>query len=140
MRIVLDTNVLISGLISPGGPPAKIVDLWAQGAVQVVVSPAILTEYFGVLLRPKFDAAGTSGARREVLERLMSLPNTVVVVPENRVACINEDPDDDRFLECATAGSVDCLVSGDEHLLALASFEGIPIMNPREFASRRETA
>ncbi len=133
MRVVLDTNVLVSGLMSASGPPAEAVDLWVEGAVQVVVSPPVIGEYLGVFLRPKFEATGTVGARQEVLERLMNLPNTLVIVPERRVTCVTEDPSDDRFLECARDGSVDCVVSGDEHLLTLGFFEGIPIVNPRRF-------
>lgn len=133
MRVVLDTNVLISGLISAGGPPSLIVDLWTEGKVQIVVSAALLTEYFGVFLRPKFTAAGPPRSRQEILERLIGLPNTLVVVPEDRVTCIIDDPDDDRFLECAIAGVADCIVSGDEHLLGLGVFRGIPIVSPREF-------
>ncbi|MEX0974523.1 MAG: PIN domain-containing protein [Bacillota bacterium] len=68
-----------------------------------------------------------------ILERLIGLPNTLVVVPEDRVTCIIDDPDDDRFLECAIAGVVDCIVSGDEHLLGLGVFRGISIVSPREF-------
>jgi putative PIN family toxin of toxin-antitoxin system len=133
MRIVLDTNVLISGLISASDPSARAVDLWVEGAVQVVVSPPIVSEHFGVFLRPKFEATGTVGGRQEVLERLISLPNTLVIVPEGRVICVGEDPSDDRFLECAKAGRAGYIVSGDEHLLSLGVFEGIPIVNPGRF-------
>jgi putative PIN family toxin of toxin-antitoxin system len=131
MRVVLDTNVLISGLISASGPPAKAVDLWVEGTIQVVVSPPIVSEYFGVFLRPKFEATGPVGGRQEVLERLISLPNTLVIVPEGRVICVGEDPSDDRFLECAKTGAADYIVSGDEHLLSLGVFEGIPIVSRR---------
>ena len=92
-----------------------------------------MLQHFGVFLRPRFEATGTVGGRREVLERLISLPNTVVIVPEGRVICVGEDPSDDRFLECAKAGGAGYIVSGDEHLLSLGVFEGIPIVNPRRF-------
>ena len=133
MRVVVDTNVLISGLISGSGPPAGLVDLWVEGAIQVAVSPLIISEYFGVFLRPKFEATGSVGARQQVLERLIVLPNTLVIVPETRVACISEDPSDDRFLECAKVARADLIVSGDEHLMALSLFQGISIVNPRRF-------
>lgn len=139
MRVVVDTNVLISGLISAIGPPAKIVDLWIEGVVQVAVSPPIISEYFGVFLRPRFEGIGSASARQETLERLIGLPNTVAVVPETRVAWVGEDPSDDRFLECAKAARADLIVSGDEHLLALSAFEGISIVNPRRFMEMMNT-
>lgn len=139
MRVVVDTNVLISGLISPSGPPARVVDLWIEGVVQVAVSPPIISEYLGVFLRPKFEGIGSASARQETIERLVGLPNTVVVVPETRVVCVGEDPSDDRFLECAKAARADPIVSGDEHLLALGVFEGTSIVNPRRFMEMMST-
>lgn len=133
MRVVVDTNVLISGLISALGPPAIVVDGWIEGTFEVAVSPPIITEYLGVFLRPKFDGTGPFEARRETIEQLIALPNTVVVVPEARSLRVSEDPSDDRFLECAKSAHADLIISGDEHLLALDIFEGTPIVNPRRF-------
>ena len=133
MRVVVDTNVLLSGLMSPGSPPAEIVDLWIEGVVEVAVSSPIISEYLGVLLRPRFEKIGSTAVRRETIQRLIDLPNTLVVVPGVRVSCVSEDPSDNRFLECAKEAHADFIVSGDEHLLAIETYNGIRILSPRQF-------
>ncbi|MGE5579561.1 MAG: putative toxin-antitoxin system toxin component, PIN family [Bacillota bacterium] len=133
MRVVVDTNVLISGLISALGPPAIVVDAWLEGTFEVAVSPPIITEYLAVFLRPKFDGAGSPDVRRETVEQMIALPNTIVVVPEARSSRISEDPSDNQLPDCAKSAGADLIVSGDQHLLSLGIFEGIPIMNPRQF-------
>lgn len=132
MRVVIDTNVLISGLISASGPPARVLDLWVEGAIQVAVSPPIISEYLGVFLRPKFEGAGSVAIRQETVQRMIDLPNTVLVLPSIRLAVIQEDQSDNRFLECAKTGQADWIISGDEHLLALGAFESIRIVTPRQ--------
>ncbi len=133
MKVALDTNVVISGLFAPGGPPGEIIDLWADGKIEVVVSPAAITEYMEVFLRPKFAKAGTKEERQRVLEGFITLPNTILVVPDIEVDTIISDPNDNRFLECARAGETNYLISGDRHLLALGEYEGIPIITPGHF-------
>lgn len=133
MRVVIDTNVLISGLISPGGSPAKVVDSWIEGVVEVAVSSPIVSEYLGALLRPRFERIGSTVDRQEAIERHIGLPNTMIVVPGVRVSCVSQDQSDDRFLECAKAARSDLIISGDDHLLALGAFDGIPIVNARRF-------
>ncbi|WP_338834082.1 hypothetical protein MHLNE_04500 [Moorella humiferrea] len=133
MKVVLDTNVVISGLLAPVGPPGKIVDLWADGKIEVVVSPAVITEYMGVFLRPKFVIVGTVEERQQLLEGFINLDNTILVLPDVEVNAINADPSDNRFLECAKTGETNSLISGDSHLLALGEYEGIPIITPGQF-------
>ncbi|MCL6479791.1 MAG: putative toxin-antitoxin system toxin component, PIN family [Peptococcaceae bacterium] len=60
MKIVLDTNIVISGLLIPNGPPGRIVDLWVDNRLKVVLCQALIKEYFAVLLRPKFKKVGNS--------------------------------------------------------------------------------
>jgi putative PIN family toxin of toxin-antitoxin system len=133
MRIVLDTNVVISGFLSRGGPPATLIDLWAEGRVTVVVSQPLLEEYIGVLARPKFDRTGPAEERLHLLEELIALDNTDLVFPKERVTVIEEDPADNLVLECAAAGRPDYIVSGDDHLLRLGKFGEIPVVTPRQF-------
>ncbi|MEW8959264.1 MAG: putative toxin-antitoxin system toxin component, PIN family [Moorella sp. (in: firmicutes)] len=133
MKVVLDTNVVISGMLAPVGPPGKIVDLWADGKIEVVVSPAVITEYMGVFLRPKFAKVGTVEERQQLLEGFINLENTILVLPDVEVNAINADPSDNRFLECAKTGETNSLISGDSHLLALEEYEGIPIITPGQF-------
>lgn len=133
MKVVLDTNVVISGLLVPVGPPGKIIDLWADGKIDVVVSPAVITEYMEVFLRPKFAKAGTVEERQQLLEGFINLANTILVFPDIEIDIINADPSDNRFLECARTGETDCIISGDSHLLALKEYEEIPIITPGQF-------
>ncbi|WP_338827682.1 putative toxin-antitoxin system toxin component, PIN family [Neomoorella thermoacetica] len=133
MKVVLDTNVVISGLLVPVGPPGRIIDLWADGKIDVVVSPAVITEYMEVFLRPKFAKAGTMEERQQLLEGFINLTNTILVLPDIEIDIINADPSDNRFLECARTGETDCIISGDSHLLALKEYEEIPIITPGQF-------
>ncbi|OIQ53970.1 PIN domain protein [Moorella thermoacetica] len=135
MKVVLDTNVVISGLLVPVRPPGKIIDLWADGKIDVVVSPAVITEYMEVFLRPKFAKAGTMEERQQLLEGFINLANTILVLPDIEIDIINADPSDNRFLECARTGETDCIISGDSHLLALKEkeYEEIPIITPGQF-------
>ncbi|OIQ60430.1 putative toxin-antitoxin system toxin component, PIN family [Neomoorella thermoacetica] len=133
MKVVLDTNVVISGLLVPEGPPGRIIDLWADGKIDVVVSPAVITEYMEVFLRPKFAKADTMEERQQLLEGFINLANTILVLPDIEIDIINADPSDNRFLECARTGETDCIISGDSHLLALKEYEEIPIITPGQF-------
>ncbi|NHM28200.1 putative toxin-antitoxin system toxin component, PIN family [Desulfofundulus sp. TPOSR] len=133
MRVVLDTNVVISGILIPNGPPGMIVDFWAKGKLTVVISQSLLEEYLEVLLRPRFNKVGTINERQGILEQFLDLENTVLVSPDFQLNVIENDPDDNRVLECALEGGVQYIVSGDEHLLALKEFQGIIIVSPAEF-------
>ena len=133
MKIVLDTNVVISGFLIPAGPPGIIVDLWAEGRVTVVVSQALIEEYFDVLLRPKFKRVGSIIERQDILMELLDMENTIFVYPSIRLNVIEDDPEDNRLLECAVEGGVQYIVSGNDHLLALKEFQGIAIISPAEF-------
>ena len=128
MRIVLDTNVLISGIFF-AGPPYQILEAWRDGTLQILVSPAILEEYRRVMneLVSQFEAINL-----DPFLDLLTLRSEIVLAPlMPRV--IKEDPSDDKFLECAVAGKAACIVSGDKHLLKLSEFRGIRILTPRHF-------
>jgi len=116
MRVVLDTNVLVSLVL--GGILGILADYWDNNRFRVVVTTAIMAEYATVLARPKF------GLPREF------------VVPAETIEIITIDPKDNMFLECAVAGQVDLIVSGDPHLNALKTFRGISILTPRDFLKR----
>lgn len=127
-RVVLDTNVYLSAVLF-GGPPEAIVALARSRALLLVVSAPILAELTRVL-RAKFDWTATQA--REAVQEIRSL--AVVVRPRERVRVIAADEPDNRVLECAVAGSVQAIVTGDlHHLRPLESFRGIPILTPREF-------
>jgi putative PIN family toxin of toxin-antitoxin system len=136
MRVVLDTNVIISGLLFSGGPPGKVLDLWIDDRILVVLSQELIEECLEVISRPKFKRAGTPFERQELLINLFEIGGTVFVNPKHSLDVIKDDPDDNRFLECAVEGRAEYIVSGDDHLLALREYQGIPIVSPADFLQR----
>ncbi|MBM7855103.1 putative PIN family toxin of toxin-antitoxin system [Desulfohalotomaculum tongense] len=136
MKVVIDTNVLISGLISSKSHPAQILDLWMSNCIIVCITAEIVEEYISVLLRPKFKGIGSPQERYEIISGLVELEHTSVVNPDFRIKAIVEDPDDNIFLECALEAKAEVIISGDEHLLNLKEFEGIKILKPIEFLSK----
>ena len=128
MKIVLDTNVFISGIFF-SGPPSKILKAWRDSKIQIILSPDILFEYQRVAeeLSSKFPLVDIEG----IIELLMihgELFETNDISVE-----ICEDPDDNKFIECAIAAGTKIIVSGDKHLLKISGFKGITVLNPREF-------
>jgi putative PIN family toxin of toxin-antitoxin system len=108
IRVVLDTNIVVSALLQPLGPPAQVLVLAISGALQLCVSGPVYAEYEEVISRPRFHrtAEVISGALRAVRE------NSLWVRPTETVrAC--SDPDDDIFLECAQAAEAAYLVTGN---------------------------
>jgi putative PIN family toxin of toxin-antitoxin system len=128
LRVVLDTNVLISAFVFPGGTPETVYRLALEGRITLVTSPALLAE-FGRVTAAKFGWEPIP--IREAVGQLSRI--AVVTRPTHRIAVVLDDPDDDRVLEAARAGSADAIVSGDRHLLRLEPWSGIPIMSPAAF-------
>lgn len=136
MKVVLDTNVIVSGILVPDGPPGMIVDLWAKGELTVVVSQLLIEEYLEVLLRPKFQKVGTVAERQALLREFLQLDNTVFVYPGLQINVIEDDPEDNHVLECAAEGEVQYIISGDDHLSSVKEFRGIIILTPADFLRR----
>jgi putative PIN family toxin of toxin-antitoxin system len=133
MRAVLDTNVLISSVISTG-VPHEIVVKGFNNEFQIVVSVATLTEFRDTLLKypDKFHMD-----EQDVQQGVETIRYFAEFVdPDEEITVVEDDPDDDKFLEAAVAGNVDFIVSGDRHLLDLNSFQGIDIVEPRAFYER----
>lgn len=133
MRAVIDTNVLISGIISKKSYPAKIINYWILNKFDPVVSPEIVEEYAEVLTRDKFSDLGTVSMRLDFLNKLLSLDWVLLVHPNQKLNIIKEDPKDNIFLECAVEGECKFIVSGDHHLLQLGEYESIRIITAEEF-------
>jgi len=125
-KIVLDTNIIISSFF--GGNPAKILNLFEDELITVIISTDIFSEFKRVLLR-QFENCS------EVLTILkLFLEKAELVTPKITVSIIEADPSDNKFLECALAGKADFIISGDQkHLLPLKSFQNIPILSPKQF-------
>jgi len=131
VRIVLDTNVLISGIFFTG-PPYQILKAWRDGKVQVVLSSEIIYEYYRVsnLLKKQFP-----GIDAEPILNMIAANSDLVQAPAlPEQVC--DDPDDDKFLACALAGEAKVIVSGDKHLLALSGYRGIAIIRPAKFVDK----
>ncbi|MDI6616702.1 MAG: putative toxin-antitoxin system toxin component, PIN family [Syntrophaceae bacterium] len=131
MKVILDTNVFISGIFFTG-PPAQILTAWKNQSLQIVLSSQILDEYQRV--------AGILSSRFPLID-ISPIIDLVIIHGQfiDTQGCdisICEDPDDNKFLECAVAGACNTIVSGDKHLLRLAGHEGIAILSPRDFVTR----
>ena len=133
MKVVVDTNLVVSRALVSRGIPAQILAAWRGQAFEILVSEPILAEYQRVLgytrLRAKhlWDDAQIAETIAEFREF------ATLVTPTRPIAAVADDPDDDKFLECAVEGGADVIVSGDPHLLRLREFEGIPISSPADF-------
>jgi len=130
MRAVLDTNVLISGVISTG-VPHEILVRGFEGEFQIVVSVETLAEFRETLLKYPERFQLDEPAIQQEVETIRYFAE--FVEPDKDITAVEDDPDDDKFLEAALAGNVDYVVSGDQHLLSLDSFREIPIVEPRTF-------
>lgn len=125
MRIVCDTNVILSGVLF-GGHCRTILRLVSEGCLEGFTSTALLAELEGVLLRPKFRLTV-----REIEAILDLVRQTfVLVLPGETVAVVADDPDDDAVLEAAIAADAEVVVSGDKHLLDLGTFRDKRIIPP----------
>ena len=130
LRIVLDTNVIISGILF-GGIPRSILDMLISGKHDFFLSMAIIEEIREVLNRPKFGF--DNGNALMVVEELHSL--CTIVKPVKSIKFIIDDPADNKILECAVAANAEIIISGDSHLLSVGSYKGIKILSPRQLIS-----
>lgn len=131
-RVVIDTNVFISGLLSGSSTPARVVERVLEQD-QLLVSTDTLRELMAKMLSPKFDRYVSRERREALLDRLA--PNVEMVEIVQRIQA-SRDPKDDKFLEVAINGGAHVLVSGDGDLLTLHPFRGTDILTPAAFMSR----
>jgi putative PIN family toxin of toxin-antitoxin system len=135
MRAVIDTGVLVSALIKPGGATGEVLYALRDGRLTVIYSTDTLVEIIDVLGRPAFRA------KYHIMpEDITALVNLIrlrgeLVTPQKKISACR-DPKDNKFLEAALAGEADCIVSGDADLLALTPFEDIPILRPAEILAK----
>ncbi|MFA5861801.1 MAG: putative toxin-antitoxin system toxin component, PIN family [Candidatus Thermoplasmatota archaeon] len=134
VRVVADTNILVSAVIA-AGKPRVFLQRCIAGDVTLVTSPFILGEFAEVLQRPKFKMGA-----EEVRRALTALAETAEIIePRSTFRVVHDDPDDDAVLHVAHDGHADFIVSGDKHLLDLKEFEGRPILTVAEFLAREDT-
>lgn len=130
LRVVLDTNLLVSYLLTQGKTISRIIDYWEQGDIIVLVSPLIVEELAEVIVRPRL-----SQHMKADPEALINLIATEAEYTSGELALpgTSRDPKDDKFLACAVEGKADYLVTGDADLLNLGSIQGIPIVRAFDF-------
>lgn len=131
MRIILDTNVFVSGIFF-SGPPYEILDAWRRGRLTLVVSPEILSEYdrVGWELASEFPYVDLAPA----LELLAFKAKVVKATHLTEQVC--SDPDDDKFLACAIASGTKIISTGDKALRKTTGYAGIEVLSPREFIDK----
>ena len=131
MKIILDTNVFISGIFL-GGPPSQILKAWGDRKIQIILTEEILEEYRRVAheLSSKFPSV-------EILPiiEMITIHGQFVDTQDVDID-VCEDPDDNKFIECAIAGNCPIIVSGDNHLLQLTGYSGILVFKPRNFVEK----
>ena len=127
-RVVLDTNVVVSGLLFPGSVPAKAL-LKAQMGI-VLASEAIRLDLLSVLARKRFDRYYSLEIRQKLAAQFV-IATVEVAIPAPIRVC--RDPRDDKFLEAAVQGRADAIITGDLDLLTLDPFHGIRILTPAAF-------
>lgn len=131
MKVVIDTNVLVSTLLF-GGIPGRFVDLWKNSGIAPLVSADIMAEYLRVLAYSKFRLTG-----EEINHLLMHeiLPWFETVAAPEGARFVSADPADDKFIWCAMAGGAEWIISGDDHLLACANCP-VSVLTPAAFLEK----
>jgi putative PIN family toxin of toxin-antitoxin system len=137
LKVVLDTNIFVSSLLVKVGLPAQILNAWRERKFILAVSPSIIAEIHATLsythIRRKYEVS------KEEIEKLITLleQDSLLVHSNTKIIdTIAKDPSDDKVLACATEAKADLIVSGDQHLLDLGTYQGIPILTARQFIER----
>lgn len=133
MRVILDTNIIVSGLISPHGPPARIIVHWLDEDFILLYTPDMLVELEDVL-----DRAWLKEKMAHVPDRIDEFLDAITMLGElvmgyANVAGAVRDPFDEMFLACAVLGHAGYIVTGDKDLLTLVKYKSTRIMSPSQF-------
>lgn len=138
VRIVLDTNVIVSGFISPSGPPAKLLAAWLDGDFWLVTSDFQLDELGRVLMYDRLRERVSSGQAEDFLRNIPARSD--VIGDKLPDIDLSSDPDDNRILATAVAGNADLIVSGDKNdMISLGRVGGIVIVTAGEALNRLST-
>lgn len=128
MRVVLDTNVFISGIFWSGNYCSQLIDKWKNKEIELVISLEIVEELVETLRNFKIPMP------EETIEewKNLILKNSVLIQPSSKLDVIKEDPKDNKFIETAVDGKADFIISQDKHLLNLKEYKGIKLLKPEE--------
>jgi len=132
VRVVIDTNVFVSGLMKSDTPPSNVVDLFIEDKINLIISEEVFSEYIEVLLRPELKV------KKDNIIRLISILilKAEIIKVKTKLDIIERDPSDNKFLECALDGKVNYIIIGDKHLLELEEYKNIKIVNPKDFINK----
>jgi putative PIN family toxin of toxin-antitoxin system len=133
VRTVLDTNVLVSGLVAKGGAPRQVLDAWLEGQYILVTSLYLVEELAHVLSYPRIAKRLHLGEEELVVVMAALLSKAEVTPGHLHLPGVTRDPKDDAVVACAKEGEADYIVSGDQDLLVLGKYEGIRVITPRQF-------
>lgn len=131
MRVVIDTNIFVSSFF--GGKPRKVIDLWRKGRITLCLSKAILDEYVEVLQRMGLE---DEKELAELLSLFASGFNMVFTTKTPKIKVVEDDPGDDKFIECAVALKARAVITGDKALESLGEYMGIKILTPQKFLEK----
>lgn len=133
IRAVLDTNVLVSGLVGQKGLPRQILDAWLEGRYALVISLYMVDELAHVLTYPRITER-IHLTQEELEAMLAALLSQAELTPSKlQLPGVTRDPKDDSVVACAVEGQADYIVSGDQDLLVLGEYEGVQVVTPRQF-------
>ena len=129
-RVVLDTNVIVSGLLKQGSSPALALSLILDSHIQLCMTDEIFAEYNGVLSRQKFQNLDQANIKKVLL---FIKQKSLWVSPSTRVHLIKSDPEDNKFLECASEAKADYLIMGNMNHFVMTHYKKTKIVSPHEF-------
>ena len=128
LKVVIDTNVFISGVLTKGGNPSVVIKMWKRTRkYQLFYTEEIIEEIIIVMTELNVDVSLVKDWDKTIRK------NTILAVPTRKIEAIKEDPPDNKFIECAVESHADYIITGDKHLRRLKEYEGIKIINAAEF-------
>ena len=127
IKVVIETNVFISSFF--GGIPREVINLWRDGQIIICISQSILEEYIKVLNRLGIDKHEITKLTKLFAEGY----NLIFAATTPKIEIVKDDPDDNKFIECAVELGSKTIISGDKHLLNIGKYIDIKILSPREF-------
>ncbi|MEK6590648.1 MAG: putative toxin-antitoxin system toxin component, PIN family [Nitrospinota bacterium] len=128
MKVVIDTNIFVSSFF--GGNPRKIIDLWKNEKITLCLSNAILDEYVDVLYRIGMK---NESEIKELLSLFSKGFNLLFTTKTPKINIVKNDPDDDKFIECAAALKANAVITGDKKVLSIKEYTGIRIIASQQF-------
>ena len=129
IRVVIDTNVFVSAILF-GGIPGELISFWKSDRIRPLASREVIDKYIKVLTYPKFEL---SEAEINYILYSEILPYFDIILIKARPVIIRNDPSDDKFIHCAKAGKTGIIITGDQHLLKLKTYQKIKMLTPVEF-------